>query len=288
MIGRLIKIFFIGCVIVMSLSAQTQENMQNILIYSGPGVGSQSLKNTVAMLKQIVADKYRISTVGPDTLIGQEWLKNTALLVIPGGADRPYLEKLQGMGNTNIRNYVANGGKFLGICAGSYYSADRIEFAKGDKALEVIGERELKFFPGLVSGPTYAGFDHRDLNLLAGTRAAKLYWQLDQPFPANKELIIFYNGGGSFIDAEKYPNVKILARYSPEIAGDLEYPAAIVECSIGQGRVILSSPHFEWEPESLDETKSSNISKIKPSLIAANVDRLTLAKYLLVRLDINT
>lgn len=270
-------------VFIMSFAVHAQEN---ILIYSGPGAGAQSVANTVATIKQLTNNKYKILTIGPEVLVKQAWLQTTSLLIMPGGADRPYLEKLSGKGNENIRAYVNGGGKFLGICAGAYYAGDRLEFAKGDPELEVTGERELKFFPGLISGPTYAGYDHRDINIHAGTRAAKLYWNLEQPFGINKEFYIFYNGGGSFVDAEKYSTIQILARYSPEVPGDTVEPAAIIECSISKGTAILSGLHFEWRPETLDD-KSEQYRKIKPQLIDANKERLNLVRHLLTRLNID-
>lgn len=275
------QLFHVVILFLLSLAAHAQ---QDILVYSGPGAGPRSVANTVALLQSVVADKFNIKTVGPEVLINQKWLSNTALLVIPGGADRPYLEKLAGQGNANIRQYVKSGGKFLGICAGAYYSADRIEFAKGDVELEVTGERELKFFPGLVAGPTYAGFDHRDLSLYRGTRAAKIYWQLNHPFVQEQGIYVYYNGGGSFIEPEKYSNTVVLARYQPEVGDTL--PAAIIECQVGKGLAILSGPHFEWDPENLDTT-AEQLRNIKPILVANNTDRLFLARHLLARLGIS-
>ena len=263
-----------------SISAHT-----NILIYSGPGVGPKSLANTVTMIKQLTGSNYTILTVGPETIIDQAWINNTALLIMPGGADKPYLEKLAGQGNANIRNYVNNGGKFLGICAGAYYSADRIEFAKGDKDLEVVGDRELKFFPGLITGPTYAGFDYRGTNANNGARAAKLYWQDTKSLNITDKFTVFYNGGGSFIAADKYSNVTVLALYGIELRNTLKAEAAIVECVVGKGKAILTGVHFEWDPCTLD-TSYKQLLDMQPILIEENSNRLGLAKHLLERLDI--
>lgn len=282
MIGK----FFRKVVYMSVMVASSQVSaLQDILIYSGPGAGKLSIENTVATIKKLVGDRYNVITVGPEVITKDTWLQNTALLVMPGGADRPYLAKLRGVGNANIRNYVANGGKYLGICAGAYYSADRISFALGDSELEVTGDRELKFFPGLVSGPTYTGYDHRDTTNFAGTRAAKLSWQQQQPFKHKDNVVVFYNGGGSFIDAEKFSNVTILARYTPENNDAKDSPAAIIECAVGKGTAVLSGPHFEWEPESLD-LKSPHLAEIKPTLEANEAQRIELAKYLLDRLEI--
>jgi biotin--protein ligase len=265
----------------------TMQAQQNILIYSGPGAGPKSLANTVALLQQLVTDKYVVKTIGPDEVIDPAWLDNTALFVMPGGADRPYLEKLKGAGNANIRRYVENGGKFLGICAGAYYSADRIEFAKGDQDLEVSGVRELKFFPDLVEGPTYAGFDHRNASDPTGMRAATIYWQAIEPFK-RQAFVVFYNGGGHFVNAEKYSNVVILARYAREAPSRQDQPAAIVECSFGQGKAILSGAHFEWHADTLELNGDLRLENIKAKLAKSDKQRMQLAQHLLSRLDIAT
>lgn len=269
----------------LTLSSNIYAQALNILIYSGPGVGPKSLANTVSLFSSLAAENYIIKTIGPDTIISGDWLADTALLVIPGGADLPYMEKLGGAGNQNIREYVQNGGKFLGICAGAYYAADSIEFAKGDPSLEVIETRELKFYPGVVQGPTYPGFDYTPPQNIAGMRAATVYWQAGQPFTVNQEFVVYYNGGGHFVAAEDYPQVRILARYLPEKPNNLVDLAAIIECKYGEGTVILSGLHFEWDPDSLDNSLPQ-LSEIKSQLSCNNASRLSLARHLLQRLDI--
>lgn len=256
--------------------------IENILIYSGPGVGPNSLANTVSTIKSTVGNKYSVKTVGPEVLVQKDWMQDTALLIMPGGADIPYMEMLRGQANSNIKLYVENGGKYIGICAGAYYSADRIEFAKGDSILEVIGERELKFFPGVVIGPTYSGFSYNAEDT-SGLRAAKVFWQeLNGPFRVGHEFVIFYYGGGHFVNAEAYPNVTILARYGTDTA---QQPVAIVECKVGAGKAILSGVHFEWDLETLD-VLSPNMRSLKEQLQAKNADRKVLIAHLLSRLDI--
>lgn len=263
--------------IVITIFCGLSSAAEQILVYAGPGVGPQSLTNTVLTIRDLVSDKYEVMTISPKTLLGNDWQQDTALLVIPGGADLPYVAQLHGVGTENIRNYVANGGKFLGICAGAYFSADAIEFAKGDPVLEVTGTRELKFFPGLVEGPTFAGFDHRDPQNVAGTRAANIYWQLDSPFAKNMQFTVYYNGGGHFVDADKYKNVTVLASYDTQ--------AAIVEAKVGKGVAILSGPHFEQDPHLLD-SHIDQLKDIKPKLEATNKQRVDLTKHLLQRLGV--
>lgn len=258
---------------------------KNILIYSGPGTGKLSLKNMVSMIRGLVSPKYTIKEVDQYTIINEAWMNDTALLVIPGGADLHYKKYLDGKGNENIRRYVHDGGNFLGVCAGAYYSADRIEFAMGSE-LQVAGDRELKFFPELVEGPTYAGFHYDPVLGIAGQRAATVYWQDGPPFAPDRALVLYYNGGGHFVNAYQQRDVTILARYACETSFIGPEPAAMVECKFGKGTAILSGLHFEWDPHSLDSIPE--LAAIKEKLVTRNPERLELAENLLHRLGIAT
>lgn len=129
------------------------------------------------------------------------------LLVMPGGRDLPYCSKLNGHGNEKIREFVRNGGSYLGLCAGGYYGTSYVQFAERDPVLKVVGPRELKFFPGVARGPTFQGFQY-DSN--AGARACSINLQ-----PAAKPLFnevccsegiaslaVYYNGGCYFTPGE--------------------------------------------------------------------------------------
>ena len=105
-------------------------------------------------------------------LIDESWEDQAAALIIPGGRDMPYHERLQGIPNARIKSYVMNGGSYLGICAGAYYGASSIEFDIGHP-LEVIAKRELHFFPGIARGPAY-GYGTFSYISECGARVAKL------------------------------------------------------------------------------------------------------------------
>jgi len=44
----------------------------------------------------------------------------------------------------------------LGLCAGAYYGCARVVFEPGTP-LEVVGDRELAFFPGVARGAAFPG-----------------------------------------------------------------------------------------------------------------------------------
>lgn len=53
---------------------------------------------------------------------------------------------------------MEDGGSYLGLCAGGYYGSARCEFEVGNAGMEVIGPRELAFYPGACRGSVFPGF----------------------------------------------------------------------------------------------------------------------------------
>lgn len=93
-----------------------------IKIYNDLGVSKESIKHCVHTLK-LYAPKYEIDYITAQEIIEEKCFQNTLLLILLGGRDLYYAQKLQDKGNDNIKNYLKNGGNFLGICAGSIIAA---------------------------------------------------------------------------------------------------------------------------------------------------------------------
>lgn len=246
---------------------------KQILIYGGEGVSKESLSQTIRAFTPL---PYPLQVIYPDYLIQASWEETTALLVIPGGADIPYTQALNGPGNQKIRNYVERGGSFFGICAGGYYGGAYVDFATGTPQ-EVRGPRELSFFPGPVQGPSLAPYQAKSSK---GSRAATLLWKGDPPFPPETPLTLFYKGGGHFVEASSHANVKVLALYE---LGE----AAIIECQVGQGKAILSGVHPEYNPHYLN-SEDPYLKEIIGHLYRGNPERLALLRCLLERLGISS
>lgn len=208
-------------------------------IYADVGTAQHARDLIPAELRQALdTEEIEVKTITAESIIDGSWTKSAVLLVIPGGQDIPYHNKLKGQGNKNIRAFVEGGGTYLGFCAGAYYASGDIEFAKGS-ALQVCESRELKFFPGVAVGPVF-GSNLFKYDSDAGAYPAKLTWL--ESSDGLDEAAVYYNGGCKFIDADKYDNVKILACFS-ELP---ESPPAIIECEIGKGKAILSGVHPEY------------------------------------------
>lgn len=155
-------------------------------------------------------------------------LNNARLFIMPGGADLYFCEKLNGLGNQIIRDFVENGGAYLGICASAYYACSQLDWACG----EIDGSRELAFYNGAATGPIYDWVESPD-DIYKGSwiKATKIKTSDGQQFLSQ------YNGGPLFEETSD----TIIARYC-----DLENsPPAIVSGTFGRGKFILSSPHIE-------------------------------------------
>ena len=166
---------------------------------------------------------------------------------MPGGADLGYCRTLNGEGNRRITQFVERGGAYFGFCAGGYYASKRCEFEVGNPKLEVIGDRELAFFPGTCRGLAFPGFVYHSER---GARDAEL--RVDKTVlteGAVPEIFkSYYNGGGVFVDAPIYKDkgVEVLASYTEKLHVEPgEGAAAIVYCKVGEGAAILTGPHPE-------------------------------------------
>lgn len=222
----------------------------NVLVYAGAGSTTPSVSHATWSLRRLLGPHYAIVTVTADQILKEPWQASCALLVMPGGADMGYCRTLNGEGNRRIKQYVQSGGCYLGLCAGGYYGCARCEWEVGKKGMEVVGDRELAFFPGICRGLAFPGFVYHEEK---GTRAAKLTVNRESLKSPKQELpehvTTYYNGGGVFVDAEKYADrgVQVLAKYAEELAVEGgESKAAVVYCKVGDGAAVLTGPHPEY------------------------------------------
>jgi biotin--protein ligase len=240
--------------------------MSNVLVYSGPGVSSSALSHTLKTLRHLLPS-YDVQCINAQSLALDPWMKTTSLFVLPGGRDLPFVESLSSPYRTTspnrfsraderIREYVGErGGSFLGICAGAYYASSFCEFEKGDAVMQVVGDRKaLQFYPGTCRGTVFPGFVYESDK---GARMVELAVESEPD-----RCTTYYNGGGAFIDAERYQaqGVEVLARYISEeqaqassstssdhaIKAEYAGQAAIVRCKVGKGAALLYGTHPEF------------------------------------------
>lgn len=240
---------------------------RNIVIYQDAGVGEFGMK---CLQKFFREDDVWLASA--EAIIDGRVLGMADIFVMPGGADLPYCEKLNGEGNDNIRAYVEEGGTYLGICAGAYYACRRVEFHKG-RADEICGNRELAFTKAVARGSLPELAPYYDLTLSSAAIASL-------SLADGGQVSGFYHGGPMFVGA---PEKDILARYD----GIKGKPAAILKMQIGDGQVILSGVHLEVSAEDFadyplqDEKDKSLIPELQDRLSASADTATALLKQLL-------
>ncbi|EGW33670.1 uncharacterized protein SPAPADRAFT_48797 [Spathaspora passalidarum NRRL Y-27907] len=215
----------------------------NVLVYSGPGTTTESVKHCVESLRFHLSSYYAVLPVSESVILNEPWMRKTSLLVMPGGADLPYCNVLNGNGNRKIASYVKQGGAYLGFCAGAYFAAARCEFEIGNPVMEVSGPRELAFYPDAKRGCAFKGFQYESH---AGARAVQVSVNTSILPDCPSSVYHYYNGGGVFINASKYKDVEVLARYDERIDVDDIDKAAVVFRKVGKGRVLLTGTHPEF------------------------------------------
>lgn len=232
-------------------------------------------------LRAFLAHRYDVQLVTPKQIKDEPWANNCALLVFPGGRDLPYLFDLSPKGNRRIREWVEQGGRYLGICAGAYYACGSIEFQVGTP-LEVTGERELAFFPGVCRGTVFPGFKYdsddgaRECDLTLNRAAWRDHW------PQSPETCeVWYNGGGAFFASDAAASsssssrsFEVLATYS-QVEGT---PAAGVLCHVRQGKAVLWGTHPEHssaegvDPKAFQAKERARLNLIRGSLSALDLE----------------
>ncbi|OGT43738.1 MAG: hypothetical protein A3F13_08345 [Gammaproteobacteria bacterium RIFCSPHIGHO2_12_FULL_40_19] len=234
-----------------------------ILIYDDEGVS----KDSIAALLNYFKESEAISPISGAELQNSAWIPNTRLLIIPGGRSLPFYEALGSAGNKNIATFVAQGGCYLGLCAGAYYAARETIFAMG-LPLELQLPGALNFFSGRAIGPVFADelFAYASE---AGARIVNIDWQNQQTYA------LYFNGGCYFESAEKFKNVAILARYSQN-----QLPA-IIACNLGKGRAVLSGVHPELSFETVPDDAHIHHQSLRKSLLLADENRKKLLSHLI-------
>ncbi|KAL8723734.1 MAG: hypothetical protein Q9225_000029 [Loekoesia sp. 1 TL-2023] len=262
----------------------------NILVYAGNGSTVESVKHCLYSLRRLLSPRHAVITVSGDAIIKEPWTASCALLVFPGGADLGYCRTLNGEGNRRISQYVERGGLYLGFCAGGYYGSKRCEFEVGNKKLEVVGNRELAFFPGTCRGCAFSGFVYHSE---AGTRAP--------PLKVSKTALVkgsvpdnfrsYYNGGGVFVDAPEFKDkgVEVLASFTDKLDVDPgEGSASVVYCKVGDGAAVLTSTHPEFAAVNLDPNVDvPGFDKIVKALKEDEKQRTDFLKACLLKLGLH-
>lgn len=206
----------------------------NIVIYNDKAshASSSSLKEEFQRaLGPLAAETEIIKASAEDILSGKVPLNNQTLaFVLPGivGENSLYHEHLGAKGNQIIRDYVEkDGGLFMGLCAGAYYAAEKIEYVPEWAPEKGRTTGILSLFNGLARGPVPSlGISSTTPSYNGCTTAPVI---LDD----GKKGCIAYSCGPAFFGVPADAN--ILAYYDTP-----DKPIAAFSARAGKGTLLLS------------------------------------------------
>lgn len=202
------------------------QNEQVALIYNGPVAdrdGVKALKNAITYRKHKIIEFQSFSKL--PALLGK------ASILLVGGTEDDLSEITESItDNTKkaMKEFVARGGRYLGICGGAYLASMGWEEDTGF----------IKAF-GLVGVSTEAYREDPDPMVIS------VRWK-------GKKRTIYYQYGPDFIPGNETVNLHPVAFYP-----DNELAAFWV--NIGKGRVYLCGPHPEADESWLEEEDGTMI-----------------------------
>jgi glutamine amidotransferase-like uncharacterized protein len=199
-------------------------------IYSGEGA---VLFEDVAYALELLDIKY--NTLDENDIMEGK-LGQFDFLIVPGGYTQEYMPALGEIGKEMIRNFVRDGGCYIGICAGAYIASERVEVPGRPEGLGIIDIENIR---------------------KCGVGVRKIYLK-EHPITRGlgKELEIYYQNGPEMVASD---NVEGIATYK---SGKL----AIVASSFDKGKVICFSPHPEGSVTQGIKPKPETLKLLRNSL----------------------
>ena len=189
-------------------------------VYSGYGVKME----TVLLWKEFFEKHFpEVTTHFVD---GKNILSNNPrVLLFPGGSASKFAKSLGPKRREKIKNWVANGGKYLGICAGAYLASETYSWSLG-------------ISPVKIARPWKRGHHKARIKIENG------YTKVD-----------YFNGP---IFERWSSDIQIIARYYDDIPDEednhnMMRSPAILTNIYQYGKVLLLSPHLEKTPGMEDE-----------------------------------
>jgi len=146
------------------------------------------------------------------------------LICFPGGFAAEYKNYIKN--HDNIRSFIAEGGLFMGVCAGAYYACDILKWQGTDNPYP------LGLFDGKGVGP---------LSGLVGWGETTVI-NLNREYPVNNSFdqgLEMYYFDGPYFEPYAGKEVDVLASY------DVNGEPAIIAGSFGEGAYLLFGPHPE-------------------------------------------
>lgn len=175
------------------------------LVYRGPGSCIEECSSSSAEMAKLQG--FRVRYVSP-TETDLSIFGDAAIWIQPGGESLEVAKNMNSALKNAIREFVKNGGGYVGFCAGGLFATDLI----GESNVHGLG-----IFPGVSRHYSATGTRAQLIPIEWSGSNRVLYFEEGPYFETNAEIVA------------RYPNGQ----------------TAAARASFGQGRVFISGPHPE-------------------------------------------
>lgn len=198
-----------------------------VAVYGGPGATDIEVTAMVNMFEWM---GYQVSETNANMVLGSS-LENYDLIAFPGGSPETYALTLGTAGLQKIRDYIENGGGYIGVCGGAMLACENAIWHGSPMELEYLG-----IFDGDANGPANAGtpgyWTMEEFSLVMEHPAC-----IGQP---DSMWILFNNNPYFLPDKASYKILKYHDSGQCAMAGS----------AYGEGRVVVIGPMPMFEEDS--------------------------------------
>lgn len=221
----------------LALTAPMAQNTTtlNALVWRQKKVVCKGCAESVAaMLQDTPGYDISITYVGPDqkTKFTDDLLDSADIFAYPGGPDVDDAWKLLKPHAAAVRNFVCNGGRYIGMCLGAYLAGAGTDFAQGEGFDLLPGHAET----GEETDQDGAQVTDPDANTVI---SVDYTWGTGPKAGQTVKNRDMYFQDGAVIELSDDADAKVLGRYSSN--GDV----AISVSKYGKGVVGVSGVHLE-------------------------------------------
>jgi predicted deacylase/glutamine amidotransferase-like uncharacterized protein len=211
-------------------------------IFDGGGTSSKGWAN-VRKVVDGIPDSL-LWHLGPDD-IRDGALKHFDLVVFPGGSGSKQAATLGKTGRQEVREFVENGGGYVGICAGAYLAAANYKWS-----LAISNHKtfcETRDIPGVGRKSMWFRGPATTVTMELTTEGRQILGNREGVFEVRYQNGPIVSPAGK----EDLPDYRVLAWFRSENAaydtqkGTMTNTPAIIASDFGKGRVLCISPHPE-------------------------------------------
>lgn len=202
-----------------------------VAIYNGPGTWADGIVSFEKFCDWKGITHEQVTPNDVNTIQLKDYYQG---IFMPGGDAYYYKLAINASGLQHIRDLVNLGGFYMGMCAGSYFACDSIEWEGG------IYDYQLELFNGFARGAIDA------IDPWPNYTMTNVTMNMNNPinaYSSGHETILYY--GGPVYEPKPAQAMDTIATW------DSWYNLpAIVNFTYGNGRVLFSGPHPETEEDS--------------------------------------